>query len=431
MSLDSLSGVLGEFWLPTDKSNKVPGILTIEPESDTRELSLNGLLADLFLSSSENNEPTVIHGYIGGTMVTFIGCFCTSQVISSVSTQKYHVPLIVSGAHITDKSKRVIRRAYLRFDNIHSWMPPKPIDHSRQYLGRKGWKIDISATSTPLIERSRTYFGSIEVYKSSFFHVEYHKAEVMSQSTIIFTYPKGASIEELIEHCGSIRNLAAMMTSTSCNVTLLELVVSLPSAYKDYEIKLYLDWVGDRVIKEPSEFEVITYTELGGIDAIAKCLNTSQDKNNHAVLRRLGSFWISEAPFNESKFIHMTVALEYLYKATCCPNSKKGGGKVDLEDKLNAVIHPIADDIALIIPNMKWLGTKVARYRGWAAHAVVDDPPEGLLYVLMRSLHLCIMLRYVYDLGADLKEICQKVHSRHLWFRRWASVLQETMEKHP
>lgn len=431
MKLDSLSGVLGEFWLQTDKTNIVPGILTIELASSTRRLLVNGYLSELFFSSSDDNEPTVIHGRIGGTLVSFIGCFCTKQTLSSVRTQEYHVPIIVSGAHITDESKRIIRRVYLRLDNMHSWVPPIPIEHSFQSKGGKGWKLDLSATSEPIIERSNTYFGSIEVYKSDTFHSEQHRFDIASESTIILRYSKGASILDVIEHCGSIRNLSAMMTGTLCNVTLLEMIVSLPFTHKNHKIDLYSNWVEDSVIKKPSEFEVVTYTELGGVDAMAKCLNDChQSQHNAAVLNRLGLFWFSKRPYNEYKFISMTVALEHLF--LWLNNVKKlKGDDEKLSNQLYNIILPITEEVGLFIPDMEWIGRKAARYRGWAAHANLDIPPDRLLFFLMGSLYLCIMLRYTHDLGADMEAVCDKIYSRHQWFREWDKQLNEAMEKHP
>ena len=272
MNLDTLSGVLGEFWLPADKTNRVPGILTIEPASNTRELTLDGRLSELLPFSSADNGLKVIQGRIGSIPVTFTGCF---WIDGTISTEKYYVHTIVSGAYITDESKRVVKRACLRLDNMQSWVPPIPMEYSLQYKGGEYQKLDLSATSEPVIERSKTHFGSIRVRRSKSFHPGQHKLEITSESEIVFTYPKGASISDLIGHCGIILNLSSMMTGTFCNVTLLELVVSLPFAYKINEIKLYPDLVEDRVIKKPSELEVITYTELGGVKAIAKCLNDS------------------------------------------------------------------------------------------------------------------------------------------------------------
>lgn len=73
MKLDYLSGVLGEFWLPNDTTKIVPGILTIESESNTNELYLNGSLSELSLSLSDNDVKT-IHGYIGRIPVTLSRC---------------------------------------------------------------------------------------------------------------------------------------------------------------------------------------------------------------------------------------------------------------------------------------------------------------------------------------------------------------------
>ena len=429
MDLDSLSGVLGDFWLPTDKANKVPGILTIEPESDTRELFLNGSLSELSLSSS-NNKREILHGYINGIPVTLSRCLCIHKEFP-FGPERYLVPLIISGAHITDESKRVIKRAYLRLDNMHSWAPPIPLRYNFQTKRGKDWKLDISVTSKPIIERSATYFGSIEVYRSKGFHSELHRLDITSESTIILKYPNGASIKDVIEHCGSIRNLSAMMTSTLCNVTLLELVVALPSAYKSHEINLYLNWVEGPVIGKPSEYEVITYTELGGVDAIAKCLNDChRSPHNADVLKRLGRFWLSSDPFNEYRFISMTVALEHSFIWLNNVNKLKDGDE-KLGNQLDNIIRPITSEISMFVPDIEWLSKKAARYRAWAAHANLDVPPERLLYTLMCSLYVCIMLRYVYDLGANLKEVCKKMHSMHMRFREWDDVLKEAMEKHP
>lgn len=417
-TLDSLSGVLGEFWLPTDTTNKVPGMLTIDPASNTRELSLNGTLSE---SSSLSNMETIIHGHIGQIPVTLSRCLCIHKQFP-FGPERHLVPLIISGAHITDESKKVIRRAYLQFDNMHSWVPPQPINHSWEPKGRRGWDLGISATSKPLIERSNTYFGNIAIYKSSYFRLEQYEAEIKSESTIILTYPNGTSIQDIIEHCGSIRNLANMMTGASCSVSLLDLKVTLSSYHS---VSLYLNWVDDRVVERLSKYQVITYTELGSVDAIAKCLNeTHINPSNDAVLRSLGSFWRSDVPYNESKFLNMTVALEHLHKSLNLPNSK-------LEDRLSCIIYPIADDISRFIPDIKWLGKKSVRYRAWVAHANSDDPPEGLLFLLMGSLYLCIMLRYIHDLGADMKAVCNKTYSGHRWFREWDKQLNEAMEKHP
>ena len=420
-----LSGALGEFWLPTDKSNVVSGILTIEPESNTRKLLLSGHSFEPPLSSSVDDGPTIIHGRIGGTLVTFVGCFCTKMTVSSVSTLEYHVPTIVSGVHITDEFKRVVRRVYLSFDSMHIWVPPRPIKYDLTE-GKRGWKdLDLSLPPKPLIERSDTYFGSIELYKHTFFYKEQYKLDIRSESTFSLTYPNGASIQDVIEHCGCIRSLAAMVTGTLCDINLLELKVSLLSAYKNHKIDLYPSWVEDRITKKPSEFGVITYKELGGIDVIAKCLNNCyQNRHNAAVLRNLGSFWRSDVPYNESKFLSMTVALEHLHKSLNQSNGK-------LEDQLSCIVYPIADDISRFVPDIKWLGKKSVRYRAWAAHANSDDPPEGLLFLLMGSLYLCIMLRYTHDLEADIKTVCDKMYFGHRWFREWDNQLSMAMKKYP
>lgn len=432
MNLDSLSGVLGEFWLPTDKTSAVPGILTIEPESDTRELFLNGSLSELSLSSSSNRRE-ILHGYINRIPVTLSRCLCIHKEFPS-GPERYLVPLVISGAHITDESKRVIKRAYLRLDNMYSWAPPIPLGHNLQTKRGKDWKLDLSVTSEPIIERSDTYFGSIEVYRSKGFHSELHRLDITSESTIIFKYPNGASIKDVIEHCGCIRNLSAMMTGTLCNVTLLKLVVALPSAYKSHEIDLYLNWVEGPVIRKPSEYEVITYAELGGVDAIAKCLNDChRSPHNAVVLKRLGRFWLSNEAFNEYKFISMTVAIEHFYMWLNGFEEFKELKSKDreLSNQLDNIIYPISDRVRLFVSDTKWLGKKAARYRGWAAHANLDIPPDGLLFALMCSLYLCIMLRYIYDLEADIDAICKKMHSMHMRFREWDDVLKEAMEKHP
>lgn len=431
MELDSLSGVLGEFWLPNDTTKKVSGILTIEPASNTRELLLNGYLSNLFLPSSEGSEPEIIHGYIGITRVTFTGCLCIAQTMFP-DTQKYYVSVIVSGAHITNESKQVIRQAYLRLDNMHSWVPPIPIRNSLKPEEGKGWNLDVLSTLEATIEKSDTHFGSIEVRRSKGLRFEQHKLEVTSKSTIVFIYSKGASIRDVIEHCGIIRNLSAMMTGILCNITLLKLVLSPSDTYRNHEINLYSDWVEDRIVRKPSEFEVITYTDLGGVSAIAKCLNDChQSPHNAAVLKRLGRFWLSSESYDEHKFISMTVALEHLF--IWLNNIKKLKKKEDkkLGNQLNNIIRPITSEISPFVPNTRWLGKKAARYRGWAAHANLDVPPEELLYSLMFSLYLCIMLRYAYGLGANIKELCDKMYSSHVRFRGWDNVIKEAIEKYP
>ena len=421
MALDSLLGVLGEFWLPTNTANKVTGILNIEPESDTRELTLTGHLFESIPWSSTSNNSTIIHGYIDHTLVTLIGCLCRLAP-PSISAQKCRVSSILSGVHISDASKRIIKEVHLQYDNINSWIPAKPIKHSRESMGIDHWKLDVSVTSEPLIELSNTYFGSVETYRSISYHPEQHKLDIMSESKIILNYRNGASIEEAIEHCSIIRNLAAMMTSTMPKVTLLKLVVSIPSTD---DINWYPDWREDRVARKSSEYEVITYTELGGIDAVAKCFN-NYNKSHHdaAVLRRLGSFWFSGAPYNGWKFMSMTVALEHLYKSISTSNCK-------LEDQLKYIVDPIAEDISRFIPDIEWLGKKSVRCRAWAAHATTDIPPDELLFKLMCSLYLCIVLRYMHCLGANIKEVCDKIYYWHRLFGSWDSVFREAMEEHP
>lgn len=429
MNLESLSGLLGKFWLPANKANRVSGILKIESASGTRELLLDSFPFDQFQSFLADNEPTVIHGYIDNNIpVTLTGCY---RIGSSIITQRYHVSLVVSGAHITDASEQIVKLACLRLDNMHSWVPPVPMKYSLQSKGGKYRKLDLSETSDPIIERSDTYFGSIEIHKSKSFRPGQHKLEITSESEIVLTYSKDASISDVIEHCGSICNLSAMMTGTFYHVTLLELTVSLLPAYRIHKINLYPEWVEDRVTKKPPESEVITYTELGGVEAMARCLNEyDRSPHNAAVLNRLGLFWLSKRPYNEYKFISMTVALEHLYKwLNKVENLESRDRK--LGNQLDNIVHPIADEIRLFIPDIDWLGEKAARYRAWAAHGNLDIPPDKLLFTLMCSLYLCIMLRYTYDLGADIDAVCKKISSGYMRFLNGTMLLKEAMEEHP
>lgn len=111
---------------------------------------------------------------------------------------------------------------------------------------------------------------------------------------------------------------------------------------------------------------------------------------------------------------------------------KLEGRDKKLGNQLNNIIRPIASEINLFVPDIQWLSRNAARYRAWAAHANLDVPPEGLLYPLMCSLYLCIMLRYMYDLGAkaNIKKVCDKIHSWHIRFRRWQDILNEAMAEH-
>lgn len=408
-------------------------MLTIKLASDIRKLSLHGSLQDsitnLFADAdSVRDESIVIHGVVGRSLVTLMRCHLrkySSAVEPYSELEEYYVPCIIQGAHIASESSKVIRSAFLSLTNMQAWVPPKPLTIRYQRLAKNSYKIGLSEISRHEPETYNTQFGTIEILKGVSHKGDQHHIDIRSESLVILKFSKAVSVGEVISYCGTLRSLASISSTASCIFDKLELTVTLRSESKVY---LDLNWTDNPSNRSRGLHEIMSYTDLGGIEIIAKCLDEPRD-SYQKILAMLAGFWTLDAPYNESRFIQMTVALEYLSKALGTTHIKRS--RIRIEDHFHNVIDKIADELTALIPDLDWLGKMIARYRNWAAHADHPAPPKDLLFHLMVFLYLCIFIRFVHELGADTGKLCNKLYARHNLFAQCSARLRELQNQYP
>lgn len=114
--------VRGQWWLPNDEKNRVPGVLRFNP-SDGAILELEGRLGDPIKEATlGERNPAIVGVDVHGKLYTLLSPSLQSFKIGGMFTSSYMSLLLLKGADYASEEDVRIRKVTARFWSLEEWV---------------------------------------------------------------------------------------------------------------------------------------------------------------------------------------------------------------------------------------------------------------------------------------------------------------------
>jgi hypothetical protein len=316
---------LGLFWLPGHEDDALSGRLRFDPTSDGIDLTLVGR----FDNTPENSDSLFrIVGWIGNDKVTLDRCFSRGPNLRApgIVESKYYANQMFVGHHF-ERDELAFQSAAIRLSDLDSWVGRSGIVTETDYPHIESRSRPIYRMAfTPLPDetcpfsrgRLRLGFG----WKPGGDPI--HGISFKQWPGIIIEYDQMQALETVQKDVDRIQDLVTLCIDAPTSLDSLVLrrpdiqakVLSGQDAGVEQPIEFLATPIRyvDPQERRPSHWHqmLLTFDELGGMDALARWLDASQ-----RFQRALNSFMSikhAKQMFAENRFLNVTFAAEAIHR---------------------------------------------------------------------------------------------------------------------
>ncbi|MGC5567570.1 hypothetical protein ACPYPG_32640 [Streptomyces sp. FR-108] len=310
--------VRGQWWLPDNEGNKVPGTLK-NSETHGAELHLIGALDSRI---GEDGIYPRIHGLADGKPFTLEDCF--RSFLRNGEAEKVRVQQIFRGAWYTADEEPDCDQVTTRPRYLTQWVGNQGVrrDHippNELGDGRNGKPVVIlRAILQPKI--STTLASGITV---NIHHAVTEKPHTGTQQTITewreinLTFPENVSTSDALAHMSDAQDLVSIATGRTAeydSVRFLhpDIVLTVGGSEHRDRIDFYADWMVRDTSKKPGIIHAhkmfFTFDDLGGIQGLAYWMEAAE--RHRSTLGRVMASKYRQGLFMEDRIFHRAAAIE-------------------------------------------------------------------------------------------------------------------------
>lgn len=336
---DSLRQIdeLGIFWVADHEDGQLQGRLQFDPEE--------GITVELigsFDAANPNDDDELIRilGWIGKDKVTLERCFSTGTYRRSpgIPESHYKANALLLGYHAFEPTPE-FQSATVSLGNLENWVGHRGIDREMNLNSeKKKQDVEITYRLLALAEES-CRFSRGEVALRFAWETkgdQRHDVTLRHWPVLKITYDQRRPLKEIRRDVGLLESLLTLCTGTSTSIDKLVLrrpdvrVTMLsgdegPAEQPVEFIAQPLKYINPSERKSTSRHRMLlTYEEFGGIEAVAKWLDTAP--RFRRALNSFTSVWRAKQMFAENRFLNVTFAAEAFHRIT------QGGFYMDDEE---------------------------------------------------------------------------------------------------
>jgi hypothetical protein len=321
---------LGEFWLPSHEDDTLSGRLQFDPKGDGINLSLVGVFDK---APNDSNSWFRILGWIGNDRVTLDRCFSRGPNIRSpgIDEGQYSANQMFVGHHF-EQDQLAFQSVAIRLSDLDSWIGRSGIVVETDYSHIESRSHPIYEMAfTPLPDEtcpfSRGQLGLRFGWKPSGDPI--HGIGFRQWPGIVIEYDQMQPFEVIQKDVDRIQDLVTLCIDAPTSLD--SLVVWRPDIQaralsgKEVGVEQRIEWIAQPIRyvdpegRRPRHWHqmLLTFDELGGIDAIARWLDAS-----HRFQRALNSFMSikhAKQMFAENRFLNVTFAAEAIHRIITGP----------------------------------------------------------------------------------------------------------------
>lgn len=242
----------GQWWRPDDPENKMPGVLSYDPDSGMRldliggwdnHVSFPGTNGGMVVTNNTRDWP-IIHGIGDGKKITLLDTFGTSAQTFDLGRSPFGVPdkqkIVVNnvlvGCHLADGDEQAFLAAAVAAEylthwskrtGVHAQMHPNPGDDN---LG----KIEVERVDPQEVAVGTVTAKLHTVQWLPYFeqHRGYQFARAREHATVEFISEEPQSMREWLTFTSGVRDLLSFATQKACAFISIRLYMPpTPEAY--------------------------------------------------------------------------------------------------------------------------------------------------------------------------------------------------------
>ncbi|MEU7209705.1 HEPN domain-containing protein [Streptomyces sp. NPDC044989] len=316
---------LGVFWVAGHEDDELQGRLRSDPE-DGITLKLIGT----FEATNPNNNDEIVRilGWIGKDKVTLERCFSAGTYTRSPGLREsnYQANALLIGHHVSETYPE-FQSATVSLSDLTNWIGREGIDRKMD-IDNDDERMEIQYRLTSL-DRETCEFSRGEVALHFAWETkgdQLHDVTLRHWPVLKITYKERKSLREIQRDVGLLESLLTLCTGQPTSID--KLVLRRP------DVRVTMISGDEGPAEQPVEFiaqplkykdpldrkstprhrMLLTYDEFGGIEALAKWLNTAP--RFRRALDSFTSVWRAKQMFAENKFLNVTFAAEAFHRIT-------------------------------------------------------------------------------------------------------------------
>ncbi|MEV7012237.1 HEPN domain-containing protein [Streptosporangium sp. NPDC051022] len=334
----------GEFWLPGNHESRIPGRLQFNPKEGI-ELQLIGRLES---ASDTTGAETRLFGLIDKAEVTLNRGYSKGSSFSSpgIPQQSIYFNEMFLGWHLED-STLAFQSVSLKLTQLAYWIGYSGITANRRAstpTTPSGYEISYTQPKRISSDFSR---GCVSLEHEWAYDVDYLKRALVTQDAVFrIDYSKLTEFDEIQKDIARLSDLVMLCIDRHAAIENVSLgrpdliahsIAGTPMGYEqviEYRAPRLKPATIDHH-KRLHDFDMLlTFSELGGINAVAKWLDASPKFQRS--LSSLMSVRNTDRIYVENRFLNVTYAAEAFHRLT------EGGSYIE-PDEYDAVVQAYAE----------------------------------------------------------------------------------------
>lgn len=321
---------LGVFWLAGYEDDTLSGQLQFDPAAGGIDLSLVGT----FDRAVDSGDATVrLNGWVGHDRITLDRCFGSGSTVPSpgVDSCKFYANRIFLGHHFGQTEDLAFKSATIEISGLDSWVgrtgiasEDKPYDWRDETPSASVYEMSFTP---PAVESHTFSRGEISLrFRWKRDGQQGQQVDFRQWPTIRISYAELQPFEVIRKDIGRIQNIVTLCVdapTSADRITLTRPDIKMRALSGDeWDAPQSIDFIAPPLrYLEPKERKprhwfqmLLTYDELGGIPAIARWLDVSQEFQR--ALDSMMSTRHAKQMFAENRFTNITYAAEAFHRIT-------------------------------------------------------------------------------------------------------------------
>lgn len=443
----------GHWWEP-DSDVEVPGVFTLDDDGTGKLELVGGFDLAIFeetspgvrsYSGAQRRTPILL-GRCGNESFTLVNCIPTQSVgLTELTFQRFHVDQTLTGAWVQSRSEKVLRKAYVRLENLTSWARFDAWEHTLRYPDDS----DQTATLRKVAPQQVDVDGW--GYTLSLARGGFYNRETRASTTLIgdvtarveIVPPSPMSVDEVNGKVQELTDWLTLATGSACGVIALGFEHVEEQTYRDprdpdgepINRTIYIESRGRRIYQaSPDEPAVrahdfrFTASDMPFSEVLPKWLSLRR-KSPSAGNMYFGNFY-APPTYTEIRLFTMAVTAESLHAAIFgnagaqTTEQEVAEARKRMKDTLEhgrvrelvlqelkhrptfqeRMTHlagvPNAGAVRLLIPDIQHWATELKKARNGVAHGATDKLTPEIFQIFVQTRDL-LSLVYLQLLGFD------------------------------
>ena len=421
----------GNFWLSSEPSHRVAGVLKFSPAQGGR-LRLFGSLFPTRLPSSgrtilkglDRTEVRVL-GASDGKCYTLEGCGLTRASEPAFgsnefpSREEYYVNSVLAGCHVPGPGSPSVCAFSVQLKNLEEWTGSDgvSVQYDTDETGRRVRRMELSCE---LLDEKTTDadFGQLSIAHTVRVRPRRRFDWSIRQGCKAYvTYRKPTSLTDAFGMAGNLSALVSIATDRRSSIGELRIRIATDSDGSDNGTPswatVYADLLASHGASKTRPTREMDYLfHFRDVDGVAGlCRWITADARFNAAMGEILHYWHVDKPYIGNRIVGLSIAAERIYRWAF--------NITNVSVKLNRVFRRLAKAVRpafeQVVGDIEEWTAEITQTRHDAAHGDlrVDD---NRAYALAETIYLLVVLNLLRQTGADA-QVLFRIGQHHRWAR--------------